>query len=85
MLVGQYLQNITKKVDMGAEILYQRGPQVPGNQVGVYTLAGRYRGMSFWEITQSMQVGTHCKHVYSLQFCGMFSPYQIYEKPFRLI
>ena len=46
MIVGQYLQSVTKKLDMGAEILYHRGSQVPGNQLAVYTLAGRYKGMS---------------------------------------
>ena len=40
--VGQYLQNVTKNLSLGAEVLYQYGPQVPGNQIAIYTLAGRY-------------------------------------------
>ena len=45
VMVGQYLQNVTKKLDLGAELLYQYGSQVPGNQIAIYTLAGRYRGI----------------------------------------
>ena len=59
--MGQYLQNITKRLDMGAEIFYQRGAQVPGNQIGIYTLAGRYKGMSCFSENYQLQVGTHCK------------------------
>ena len=47
MIVGQYLQSVTKKLDMGAEILYNRSIQVPGNQMAIYSLVGRYKGMPF--------------------------------------
>ncbi len=55
MLVAQYLQNVTKKLDLGAELLYQRGMQVPGNQIGIYTLAGRYTGKFFEQISDVPQ------------------------------
>lgn len=42
VLVAHYLQNITKNLDMGAEWIYQRSPSVPGGQMGVITLGGRY-------------------------------------------
>jgi len=45
VIVGQYLQNVTKRFDLGAELLYQYGGSVPGGQIGIYTIAGRYSGM----------------------------------------
>lgn len=47
VIVTQYLQNITKHLVLGAEMLYQYGPTVPGNQIAVYTLAGRYTGSNY--------------------------------------
>ena len=65
--MGQYLQNITKRLDMGAEIFYQRGAQVPGNQIGIYTLAGRYKSMSCFSENYPLQVGTHCTGPHELK------------------
>ena len=45
VIVAQYLQNVTKHLVLGTELVYQRGPTVPGNQLAVYTLAGRYSGV----------------------------------------
>ena len=42
--MAQYMQSVTQKLDLGAELLYQRGAQVPGGQIGIYTIAGRYTG-----------------------------------------
>ncbi|GAB6028102.1 hypothetical protein CHUAL_002322 [Chamberlinius hualienensis] len=44
IMVAQYLQNITEKVALGAEYVYQCGPQVPGGHVALVSLAGRYLG-----------------------------------------
>lgn len=44
VIVGQYLQNVTQRLALGSEILYQCGPTVPGNHIAVFTLAGRYTG-----------------------------------------
>ena len=42
VVVAQYLQSVTEKLDLGAELMYQYGSNVPGGQIGIYTLAGRY-------------------------------------------
>ncbi|XP_014247388.1 mitochondrial import receptor subunit TOM40 homolog 1-like [Cimex lectularius] len=47
VFVGHYLQNVYKNIDLGAEIAYQRSQQIPGNQIAVTSLAGRYTGGDF--------------------------------------
>jgi len=42
--VLQYLQNVSKSLALGAELVYQYGPTVPGRQIAIYTLAGRWTG-----------------------------------------
>ena len=44
--VLQYLQNVTQSLALGAELVYQYGPTVPGRQIAIYTLAGRWSGLS---------------------------------------
>lgn len=44
VLVAQYLQNVTPRVSLGAEIVYQYGSQVPGGEIAVLSLASRYTG-----------------------------------------
>ena len=44
VIVSQYIQNVTKRLALGAELLYQYGTQVPGKEIAIYTLAGRYSG-----------------------------------------
>ena len=46
MCVFQYLQNVTSRLCMGAEMLYQYGPNVPGSEIAIYTIAGRYASKS---------------------------------------
>jgi len=46
VMVAQYLQNVTQRLSLGSELLYQYGQTVPGNEIAIYTLAGRYTGMS---------------------------------------
>lgn len=53
VMVSQYLQNVTQNLALGAELLYQYGPTVPGNQISIYTLAGRYTG-SKWQLSGSI-------------------------------
>ena len=43
--VTQYLQKVSSRTSLGCELLYQYGAQVPGGQIALYTLAGRYAGM----------------------------------------
>jgi len=44
VMVCQYLKNITKKLCMGSELVYQYGKTIPGNEMCTYTLAGKYAG-----------------------------------------
>lgn len=44
IIVMQYLQAVSSRVALGSELLYQFGGAVPGNQMAIYTLAGRYTG-----------------------------------------
>ena len=44
ILIGQYLQRINSRLDLGAELVYQYGPQIPGEQLAILSLAGRLNG-----------------------------------------
>ena len=35
---------MTSNLSLGAEMLYQYGPQVPGGTISIYSLAGKYQG-----------------------------------------
>ena len=47
LLVAHYLQTITSRLALGAELMYQKGMQVPGGEIAIMSLAGRYSGDSF--------------------------------------
>lgn len=53
VVVLQYLQNVTSRVCLGTELLYQYGPTVPGNEIGIYTIAGRYSGND-WQFSGNL-------------------------------
>ena len=38
--MGHYLQKVTENLALGAELVYQRGPNIPGKQMSIYTLGG---------------------------------------------
>lgn len=44
LVVAHYLRSVSKKVALGAELAYQFGPQVPGYEIALLSLAGRYDG-----------------------------------------
>ena len=44
VMVGHYLQRVTERLDLGAELVYQYDSKVPGGEMAAYTLAGRYSG-----------------------------------------
>lgn len=46
IVVCQYLQSVTKAISLGAELMYQKGQQLPGGQVPVLTVGGKYNGNS---------------------------------------
>lgn len=45
--MGQYLQQVTPKLALGAEVLYQYGQQIPGGEISIFSLAGKYSGEFF--------------------------------------
>ena len=50
LLVAHYLQRITPHLALGAELMYQKAMQIPGGQIGVVSLAGRYSAEN-WEVS----------------------------------
>ena len=44
IVVGQYLQSVTHSLSLGAELMYQRGSQIPGGQISILSLGGKYSG-----------------------------------------
>lgn len=44
LLVTHYLQSITPSIALGAELVYQYGPSVPGGEIALLSAAARYTG-----------------------------------------
>lgn len=65
IIVMQYLQNVSSRVALGSEVVYQFGNSVPGNQMAIYTLAGRYTGNS--------TVLLHCVRLSGVMFMNVVS------------
>lgn len=52
VFVGHYLQSVTSKLALGAELAYQYGSNVPGGKIAVVSAVGRYTiGDSIWSGT----------------------------------
>jgi len=47
MGILHYLQTVTPKLALGAELAYQAAPQIPGGHIGVLSAVGRYTGSDF--------------------------------------
>ncbi|KAK6644968.1 translocase of outer mitochondrial membrane [Polyplax serrata] len=60
LVVAHYLRSVSKKVALGAELAYQFGPRVPGNEIALLSLAGRYDAA---ESAFSGTIGTHALHL----------------------
>ncbi|KAH8237019.1 hypothetical protein KR038_003022 [Drosophila bunnanda] len=60
VIVGQYLQAITKRLALGTELAYQYGPNVPGREVAVLSAVGRYE---FGDSVGSCTVGPGGMHL----------------------
>lgn len=45
--VFQYLQNVTSRISLGSELVYQASPQLPGGHIAALSVAGRYTGSDF--------------------------------------
>ncbi|KAL7047478.1 hypothetical protein ACKWTF_002930 [Chironomus riparius] len=59
VFVTHYLQSVTNKLSLGAELAYQYGPAVPGGEIAIVSAAGRYGDEnSVWSGTLGM-TGIH--------------------------
>ena len=60
IIVGQLLRRLTPKLDLGAELVYQYGKQIPSGQISMLTYAARYNGKDF---TASGTIGKSGLHL----------------------
>ncbi|VDK42149.1 unnamed protein product [Anisakis simplex] len=60
IVVTQLLRRFTPKLDIGAELVYQYGKQIPGSQISVLSYAARYNGSNF---TASGTIGSSGLHL----------------------
>jgi len=59
IVVGHYLRRLTKKIDVGAELVYQYGRQIPGGQVSVLSYGFRYTAPK-WILSSTLSTsGAH--------------------------
>lgn len=54
--VLQYLQAITPKICVGAELMYQRAPQIPGGGATVLNMCGRYTGTNLYNFYLTINI-----------------------------
>jgi len=59
LLVGHYMRRITNRLDMGAELVWQTDPKIPGRQISALSYAARYTA-PFW--TASATIGANNIH-----------------------
>jgi len=64
ILISHYLQRVSSKVNLGAELVYQFGPQIPGKQIAVYSFGGSLTGHNWTaSATASLMGAVHaCYH-----------------------
>jgi len=64
ILISHYLQRVHSKVNLGAELVYQFGPQIPGKQIAVYSLGGSLLGHNWTgSLSASLMGAIHaCYH-----------------------
>jgi len=90
--VVQFLQAINPKIAVGAEVMYQKSPQIPGGAATVLSLCGRFTGdNSVWSgyagtgglglcyykrINEEMQVGVEFENSYIQQQTNISVGYQ---------
>ncbi len=51
VLIAQYLQRVSSNLDLGSELIFQYGRNVPNNRMAFYSLGWRYFGGKQWQIT----------------------------------
>ncbi|UJR30918.1 hypothetical protein I4U23_018428 [Adineta vaga] len=57
ILVLQHLARVTKNLDIGAEILYQASPMMPGKHIGITSFVARYQGNDWFTGVKLSPVG----------------------------
>jgi len=64
IFISHYLQRVSSRVNLGAELVYQFGPQIPGKQIAVYSLGGSLTGHNWTaSMTASLMGAVHaCYH-----------------------
>lgn len=53
ILIGQYLQRVTKNLDLGTEMIFQYGKSVPNGRMAFYSLGWRYFGKQ-WQFSGAL-------------------------------
>jgi len=64
IVISHFLKKIAPRVNLGAELVYQFGPQIPGKQIAVYSLGGSLSGDRWTaSLTASLMGAVHaCYH-----------------------
>jgi len=94
--VFQFLQALTPRICVGAELMYQQAPQIPGGAATVLSLCGRYTGdESVWSgyagtatfgvcyyrrLNEEIQVGVEVENNFQQQATNVSLGYQ-FELP----
>ncbi|CAG0897058.1 unnamed protein product [Cyprideis torosa] len=56
--VAQYLQSVSKSISLGSDLIYQRGPAVPGGQVAILKVVSKYQSPDDWSLVGSLGAGS---------------------------
>uniref|UniRef100_A0A1B6CVH6 Uncharacterized protein n=1 Tax=Clastoptera arizonana TaxID=38151 RepID=A0A1B6CVH6_9HEMI len=72
ILVAHYLQNVTSRIALGTELIYQCSPHIPGGQIAILSMMARYTDKnSQWSTTfgqTKFQLCYYAKASEQLQF-----------------
>jgi hypothetical protein len=53
IIIAQYLQRVTKNLDLGTELILQYGRNVPNNRMALYSVGWRYFGTQ-WQLSGAL-------------------------------
>ena len=53
VIIGQYLQRVSKNLDLGSELILQYGRSVPNNRMAFYSFGWRYFGTQ-WQLSGAL-------------------------------
>jgi mitochondrial import receptor subunit TOM40 len=54
VIIGQYLQRVNKNLDLGTELIFQYGKNVPNSRMAFYSLGWRYFGQQDWQLSGAL-------------------------------